>query len=122
MQLILSALVLTLSDVTSPGSSAKTEIAVPVVKVAIDGLALKQLTSASPLVGCETPVPVVSLEKGLPYARKALRRPILAMSESKGWFVYATSVVREKDGPPVFFLSGCAIKRGGRQVIHFSVW
>jgi hypothetical protein len=122
MQLILSALALTLSDVASPGSSAKSEIAVPVVKVAIGEFTLKQLTSASPLVGVETPVPVASLEKGLPYARKALMRPILAMSESKGWFVYATSVVREENGRPVFFLSGCAIKRGGRQVVHFSVW
>ena len=122
MQLILLALALPLSDATSPDSSAKPEIAVPVVKVAIDGFALKQLTSASPRVVCETPAPVVSLESGLPYARKALMRPILAMSESKGWFVYATSVVREKDGRPVFFLSGCAIKRGGRQVTHFSVW
>jgi hypothetical protein len=122
MHLILSALALTLSDVPSPGSSAKPELAVPVVKVALGEFALKQLTSASPLVTCETLAPVASLEKGLPYAQKALMRPILAMSESKGWFVYATSVGREKDGRPVFFLSGCAIKRGGRQVIHFSVW
>lgn len=122
MQPILSAITLTVIALASSGSSEKAPPAVPVVKVAIGDFALRQLTSARPLVGCEAPAPVTSLEKGLPYARKALMRPILAMSESKGWFIYATSAARKENGQPVFFLSGCAIKRGGRQVIHFSVW
>jgi hypothetical protein len=66
---------------------------------------------------------VSSLEGGLPYVQKASKQPIVAMSESKGWFFYATSVARdEKTGEPVFFISGYAIKRDGRQVIEWSVW
>ena len=121
MQCILSIITLTLPAVASPDSSEKPQPPVPVVKVALDKFALRQLVSP-PLSFYETPAPVASLKRGLPYAQKASRVPILAMSESKGWFVYATSVVRDKNGQPVFFISGYAIKPNGRQLIHWSVW
>jgi hypothetical protein len=45
------------------------------------------------------------------------------MAESKGWFFYATTAVRdEKTAAPVYFISGYAIKRGGRRVVGWSVW
>jgi hypothetical protein len=77
-----------------------------------------------PKVVAEAPAPVTSLEGGLPYAQKASRLPILAMSESEGWFYYATDVGRDGYGRPRgVFTSGYAIKRGGRQVIFaWSGW
>jgi hypothetical protein len=121
MQLILSVIPLTLLAVASRDKPEKPQPAVPVVKVEIGEFALQQLRSP-PLSFYETPAPVTSLGRGLPYAQKASRLPILAMSESKGWFVYATSVLRDKNGQPVVFISGYAIKENGRQLIHWGVW
>ncbi len=122
MQLILSVIPLTLFAVASRDNPENPLPAVPVVKVAIGKLALRQLMSAPPKPAHQAPVPVTSLEGGLPHARKASMRPILAMSESQGWFIYATVVARDKNGRPVYIISGCGIKRGGRQVRYFSVW
>ena len=121
MQSILSTITLAAFALASTDTPQKSQPAVPVVKVAIGEFALQQLRSP-PLSFYETPAPVASLERGLPYAQKASRLPILAMSESKGWFVYATSVVRDKNGQPVAFISGYAIKKNGRQLIHWGVW
>jgi hypothetical protein len=107
-----------------PEQPQSTKHAVPVVQAdAIDPLALRQLTSASPKAGSVVGAHVTSLERGLPHVQKVSKRPILAMSESKGWFFYATSVVRDgKTGEPEFFISGYAIKKDGRQIIGWSVW
>jgi hypothetical protein len=66
----------------------------------------------------EAPATVTTLAEGLPYARKASRDPILAMSESANWFYYATFVGRDGyDRPQGVFVEGFKIRRGGRQVI-----
>jgi hypothetical protein len=98
------------------------EPAVPIVKDAGEGFAFKQVTSARPLVVSRAPLAVSTLKGGLPHVRKLSDRPILALSESKGWFFYATSVARDENGRPWWFLSGYAIKRGSRHVVGFSVW
>jgi hypothetical protein len=106
----------------SPGSAEKPQPArpaVPVVKDAILLLVFESGTSARSKGIYETPAPVTSLAEGFPYAQKASRRPILAMSESEEWFFYATSVGRDGYGRPQgVFTSGYAIKRGGCQVIR----
>jgi hypothetical protein len=93
-----------------------------VVKDAVKGFAFRQVTSATPLVVSRAAAPVPTLEGGLNLVRKFTELPILAMSEAKGWFFYATSVVQDENRPPTMFLSGYAIQRGGREVIRFSVW
>jgi hypothetical protein len=105
-----------------PTKAAPVESPVVIVNNAVEGFAFEQITSATPLVVSETAAPVSSLEKGLSQVRKFANRPIIAMCESKDWFIYATSVVREKWGQPKMFLSGYAIKRDGRQFVAFSVW
>jgi hypothetical protein len=117
-------ILLTGLSVLNLGNPENSQPPVPVVKAdMVDSFALKQVTTASPDLGIKIPVPVASLWRGLTYAQKAANRPILAMSESNGWFFYATSVARDdKTGEPRFLISGYAIKRGGRRVIHWSVW
>jgi hypothetical protein len=127
MPFMFSLVLLTGLALVSQGSSEKAQPAkpaIPVVKAdAVDPLAFRQLTSATPKARYEVPTPVSSLEGGLPYVQKVSKLPIRAMSESKGWFFYATSVATdEKTGSPVFFISGYAVKRDGRQVIGWSVW
>jgi len=119
MRFLFALVLLTLFAVVSQGSS---ERAVPVIKDAVDPLAFRQVTSAPSNVVGVTPAPVPSLERGLPFVRKASRQPILAMSESRGWFFYATAVARDGHGRPEFFIEGYAIPRGGRQVISWGVW
>jgi len=102
----------------NPAKPQPTRPAVPVVKDAILLLSFESGTSARSKGVPETPAPVTSLAEGLPYAQKASRRPILAMSETEEWFFYATSVGRDGYGRPQgVFTSGYAIKRGGCQVI-----
>jgi hypothetical protein len=113
-----------LDDVSrhDPTKAAPVETPVVIVNNAVEGFAFKQITSVTPLVVSEVRTPVATLEKGLSQIRKLVNRPILAMCESKGWFIYATSVVKEESGRPTMFLSGYAIKRDGRQFVAFSVW
>ena len=122
MRFMSSLVLLTGLAVVSQGGPMKPEPPVPVVKDAVEGFAFKQVTSPTPLVVSEATAPVSTLERGLPLVRKFSKRPIIAMSESKGWFFYATAVVRDKNGRPKLFLSGYAIKRGGRRLIGWSVW
>ena len=102
------------------GSPEKPEPARPAVPVVKDATVLFHAGhQKSPLnVVGEAPAPVTSLERGLPYVQKASRQPILGMSESKEWFFYATFVGRDKR----IFISGYAIKRGGRQIIPWNGW
>ncbi len=125
MRLMCSLVLLTGLAVVSQGSPDNPQpakAAVPVVNDVVDPLAFRQLTSATPNVVYQAPAPVTSLESGLSYVRKVSNRPIIAMSESKGWYFYATAVGRGENGRLVFFISGYAIKRDGRQVIQWSVW
>jgi hypothetical protein len=125
MRPLFSLVLLTGLAVVSQGSPEKPKPAKPAVPVlkadAVYSRAVEQVTSAAPELGYRVACPVSCLEAGLHYLPS--ERPILAMAESKGWFFYATSVVRDgKTGEPVSFISGYAIKRGGRQVIGWSVW
>ena len=113
----------------SPETSQPGKPAVPVVKAdAVSSFAANRLVnvvqSTTPMAGYEAPTPVSSLQEGLPYVQKTFKRPIVAMAESEGWFFYATSAFLgdEKAGEEHFFISGYAIKRGGRQVVEWSVW
>jgi hypothetical protein len=125
MRFLFSLVLLTGLAAVSQGSLDKpkpNKPTVPVLKAdAVDSLAFKQVTSASPELGYRIAKPAASLEGGLRYMLSD--RPILAMAESKGWFFYATSVVTDqKSGKPVHFLSGYAIKRDSRHVVGFGVW
>jgi len=124
MRLTLPLVLLTGLAVVSQGAPEKPRPAVPVLKAdAVYSSAVEQVTSAPPDLGHELPTPVSSLEGGLRSVQKVSTRPILAMSESKGWFFYATSVATDaKTGKPTSFISGYAVKRDGRRVIRWSVW
>jgi hypothetical protein len=127
MRIVLSLVLLTGLALISRGAPEKPRPAKPAVPVlranAVMTMALKQVTSASPDLGCDVARPVTSLEAGLLQVKKTSGRPILAMAERRGWFFYATSVVRDgKTDAPVSMISGYAIKRGGRRVIGWGVW
>jgi hypothetical protein len=125
MRLLFSLGLLTGFVLVSQGSPPeKPKAALPMFKAdAVDPLAFKQVSTASPELGYDVPRPVTSLKGGLPAVQKAADHPIIAMAESKGWFFYATSAVRDgQTGKPVFFLSGYAVKRGTRRVVGFGVW
>ena len=116
---------LTGQALVSPGGPTKpepAELTVPVVKAAVGGLVFKQIKSARPPGVTVLPSPVFTLENGLSHVRKFSKEPIIAMSESQGWFFYATTAARDENGRPEMFISGCAIQRGGRQLIRWSVW
>ena len=130
MRFMFSLVLLTGLAVVSQGSPQKPQPgkpAVPVVKAdLVTTFATNQLLSAvqsvTPKAGYDLPTPVSSLQEGLPYVQKAFKRPILAMAESEGWFFYATVGGDVITGEPVYFHSGYAIKRDGRQVIEWSFW
>lgn len=132
MRFMLSLVLLTGLSVVSQGRAEKpqpSKAAVPVVKAdAVISFASNQLVkvvqSETPMPGHEVPMPVSSLQEGLPYLQKTFKRPIVAMAESEGWFFYATiaSLGDEITGDAAVFISGYAIKRGSRQVIEWSVW
>ena len=92
------------------------------MKDAVEGFAFKQVTAATPHVVSKASAPVSTLESDLPQVRKFSKQTIIAMSESKDWLFYATSVARDKNGRPVLFISGYAIQRDSRQFIGWSDW
>ena len=125
MRFMFSLVLVTGLAVVSQGSPEKPQPARPAVPVlkadAVYSFAFEQVTTASPKLGYRVATPVSCLEAGL--LSMSSKPPILAMAESKGWFFYATSAVRDgKTGAPLHFLSGYAIKRGGRHVVGFGVW
>jgi hypothetical protein len=118
-----SLVLLTGLAVVSQGSPQQPQPAKPAVPVVKDAIVLFNF-GPRPKVVYEAPAPVTSLEEGLPYAQKASKLPILAMSESAERFFYATSVGRDGYGRPRgVLISGYAIKRGARQVVFaWSGW
>src|SRR5262249_6052799 len=127
MRIVLSLVLLTGLAPVGQGAPEKPQPAKPAVPVLTAGAvfrsALEQVTSASPELGYDIATPVTSLEAGLRHVKKTSDQPILAMAERGGWFVYATSVVRDdKTGAPVYMISGYAIKRDGRRVLTWGVW
>jgi hypothetical protein len=127
MRYVASLVALTALAVVSQACTPKP--AVPVVKAeavasfTTNGL-LNVGKSATPMPGHEAPKPVATLHGGLSHVQKAFKRPIVAMTETDGWFFYATVAFLgdAKDGEGAFFISGYAMKRGSRQVVEWSVW
>jgi len=105
------------------GTALDANLPVPIAKNKPGETVMKQLTGESCRVVATTPAVVTSIQAGLPHVRKIAGHRIVAAVEAEGWFVYATSAARDADtGQPVFFISGYAIKKGGREVIWYSVW
>ena len=85
--------------------------------------AMKQFTDKGTTAVATTPTAVTSIVAGLPYVRKIAMHPIVAATETEGWYVYATSVARnETTGRPEVFISGFAIKKGSREIKSWGVW
>src|SRR3954470_7429290 len=84
--------------------------------------ALPQLTSKTRKIAGEVAKPVITIREGLPDVQKVSQRPIMAIVEQGDWFFYATSTVTDQATQPVNFIAGYAIKRGGREIIEWSVW
>jgi hypothetical protein len=124
MQLLYSLALLTGLAVVSHRGWEKAQLAekaVPVAKDADIDFALDGLESGDPYVAAKVPAPVSSLESGLPHVQKVSKQPILAMAESKEWFIYATALGKVDKGEPLLFISGYAIKRDGREVVGWTM-
>jgi hypothetical protein len=84
---------------------------------------LAQLTSKTRKIAGETATSLSALMQGLPAVQRVSSRPVLAVAEQENWFFYATSIATgQTTHQPVSFLGGYAIKRGGREIIEWSVW
>jgi hypothetical protein len=112
---------LSLCSLDDPEKPKRTNADVPTVKGVVV-LGMSQITSTTPVVAFDTPAPMSSLEEGLPCVQKGIDKPVLAMTEKDGWFIYATSVGRDENEKVVLMISGYAIKRDGRKVIGWSAW
>jgi len=86
-------------------------------------ITLPQLTSKTRKIVREVAKPVFAIRDGLPYVQKVSQQPILAVVEQGDWFFYATSTAADQEThQPVSFIAGYAIRKGGRQIIEWSVW
>src|SRR5262245_48101957 len=57
---------------------------------------------------------IYSIEKGLPNVQKLTKRPVVAMTQYRNFYWYATDVSRNPDTQAIqSFLSGYAVQRGG---------
>jgi len=81
------------------------------------------LTSKTRKIAGEVAKPVSTIREGLPDVQRVSPRPILAVVEQGDWFFYATSTATDQEThQPVSFIAGYAIRKGGRQIIEWSVW
>ena len=86
-------------------------------------ITLPQLTSQTRKIAGKVATPVSTLREGLADVQRVSRRPILAVVEQGDWFFYATSAATDQEThQPLSFIAGYAIKKGGRQIIEWSVW
>jgi hypothetical protein len=84
---------------------------------------LAQLTSRTRKIAGEVAAPLSAAMQGLPAVQGVSSRPIIAVVEQGNWFFYATSTATDQTtDQPVSFIGGYAIKRGGREIIEWSVW
>lgn len=66
---------------------------------------------------------VHSLEEGLEVSKAASTLPIAAAADVKGWYFFANATFTDAStGQPVGFISGVAIKHGGKEVVGWSIW
>lgn len=120
-------LILVTAGCRSPQKPAISEAAPPVVVSGRTPVAfysaLTQLTSESRKVASTVAKPVSTIGEGLPQVQKVSPRPILALAEQEDWFFYATATATDQTThQPVSFIAGYAIKKGGREIIQWSVW
>src|SRR4051794_2183052 len=84
---------------------------------------LPQLTSKTRKITGEVAKPVATVKEGLPHVQRVSQRPILAVAEQGDWFFYATSTATDQTThQPMSFIAGYAIRKGGREIIEWSVW
>jgi hypothetical protein len=112
----------------SPETAQPGRPAIPILKAeAVSSFDFNQLVNvvknSRPMAGNEAPKPVTSLQDGLRHVQKAFNRPVVAMSESEGWYFYATKAMfnDQKNPTSAFFVSGYVIKRDSRQVVEWNV-
>ena len=85
--------------------------------------ALPQLGRASTPVLLKTRRPVVSAVQALPGIQKSANRPIIAVTEYKDWYWFATDVSWDSETKTIrVFIGGYAVQKGGRMVLKWSVW
>jgi hypothetical protein len=116
---------LLIGSALASGKKFDTYLPVPIVKTDRDVVfahGLEQLKGDLRNVVATTPAAVTSIGDGLPHVRKVADYPILAATEAQGYYLYATVVVPDEKGQPRGFISGYAIKKGGREIISWSVW
>jgi hypothetical protein len=85
--------------------------------------AFSQLSAGGRSVMGKTKHRVYSISDGLPDVRMTSNNPIVAVTDQDGWFFFATSVATDAaTHQPVQFISGYAIRHGGRQIVYWSTW
>jgi hypothetical protein len=58
--------------------------------------------------------PAYSMHQALPNVQKLTRKPVVAMTQYKNWYWYATDVSRDPDSRAIqAFLGGYAVQKGG---------
>jgi hypothetical protein len=84
---------------------------------------LKQLTAKNRKVMGTARDSVHSLGEGLAISKAASTLPITAAADTGGWYFYANATFTDAStGQPVGFISGVAIKHGGKEVVGWSIW
>ena len=128
----LCILVISLGVVAAGGCShrnmSSSVVDVPVVsnkagQKIVPPFAFSQLSDGRLSVVGQTKHRVFSISDGLTDVRIISRNPIVAVAEQDGWFFFATSVGTDATiHQPTQFISGYAIRHGGRQIVSWSTW
>ena len=115
--------------VLAPGGCSRAKRATGNLPVMVGGrpvayeLTLPQLTSKTRKVAGEIAKPVATAWEGVPHVQRISPHAILGVAEQGDWFFYATSAATDQaTHQPVSFIAGYAIKRGGHEIIQWSVW
>jgi len=76
--------------------------------------ALPQFSRGGPPIFLKSFHPAYSAVQALPEVERISQRPVVAMTEYRNWFWYATDVASTGDAHgPGTFLSGYAVQKGG---------
>lgn len=81
--------------------------------------ALPQFSRGAPPILLRADRPANSMDEALPYVQRIARRPLVAMTQYKDWFWYATEVSHDANAPAGTFVSGYAVQKGGNLAWRF---
>jgi len=126
-RLLLLILVLSLICGTALAESGEPSDVVPIINAlgtsSTLNVALSQISGSDVKVAFELSYPASSVRGVLSQLKERINAPIIAATEFKNWFWFATSVAHEnKDINALIFIAGIAVHKGKIKVINWSVW